>query len=186
MKRNLGAKPYLYPMPVLIIAAYDDNGTANAMNAAWCSICGVNKISLCISGAHKTVKNILARKAFTVSIADVEHMIPSDYVGIVSGNDEPNKMEKAGFTTLKSGFVDAPIIQELPFVLECKMLDFNSETDIMIGEIINVAVEESLLTADGHIDMLKFNPITYDPVNHTYIKLGETVGVAYKEGLKIQ
>ena len=186
MKKNLGVKPYLYPMPVLIVAAYNEDGTANAMNAAWCSICGVNKISLCISGAHKTVKEILKRKAFTVSVADEKNMIAADYVGVVSGNETPDKMAKSGFHTVKSAFVDAPVIEELPLVLECKLESFDEEASIMIGEIVNVGVEENILNGQGNIDLSKFSPITYDPDNHTYVKLGETVGIAYKEGLKLK
>ena len=173
-------------MPVLIVAAYNEDGTANAMNAAWCSICGVNKISLCISGAHKTVKEILKRKAFTVSVADEKNMIAADYVGVVSGNETPDKMAKSGFHTVKSAFVDAPVIEELPLVLECKLESFDEEASIMIGEIVNVGVEENILNGQGNIDLSKFSPITYDPDNHTYVKLGETVGIAYKEGLKLK
>lgn len=186
MKKNLGVKPYLYPMPVLIIAAYNEDGTANAMNAAWCSICGFNKISLCISGAHKTVKEILKKKAFTVSVADEKNMIPADYVGIVSGNDVPDKLKKSGFHVVKSNFVDAPVIEELPLVLECALDSFDENTSIMVGTIVNVAANEEILNEQGNIDLYKFSPITYDPDNHTYVKLGETVGIAYKEGLKIK
>lgn len=186
MKKNLGVRPYLYPMPVLIVAAYNEDGTANAMNAAWCSICGVNKISLCISGAHKTVQDILKRKAFTVSIADEKNIIAADYVGIVSGNEVPDKMAKSGFHTIKSAFVDAPIIEELPMVLECKLESFDENTAVMIGEIVNVAIDEDILNEQGNIDLTKFSPITYDPDNHTYVKLGEQVGIAYQEGLKLK
>jgi flavin reductase (DIM6/NTAB) family NADH-FMN oxidoreductase RutF len=121
-----------------------------------------------------------------VSIADEKNMIPADYVGIVSGNEVADKMEKSGFHTVKSAFVDAPLIEELPFVLECKLESFDADTAVMIGEIVNVAVDENILNEQGNIDLAKFSPLTYDPDNHTYVKLGEQVGIAYQEGLKIK
>lgn len=114
MRKNFGAKAYLYPQPVLIIASYDENGTADAMNAAWGGISEANQISMCLSAGHKTVQNILMKEAFTVSVADTAHVTECDYVGLVSGNDVPDKLEKAGFHTTKSEFVDAPLIDELP------------------------------------------------------------------------
>lgn len=118
MRKDLGAKPYLFPQPVMIIGTYDENGKANAMNAAWGGIVGRNEIIIDLSN-HKTTENLLETRAFTVSVADLEHLVPCDYVGIVSGNKEPDKMEKAGFTTTKSKFVNAPVINELPLTLEC-------------------------------------------------------------------
>ena len=118
MRKNFGAKPYLYPMPVFIIAAYDENGKPNAMNAAWGGMSEDTEISLCLSAHHKTVKDIIASGAFTVSMADAAHVVESDYVGIVSGNDEPEKMAKSGFHTTKSEFVNAPLIDELPMAVE--------------------------------------------------------------------
>ena len=123
MRKNFGAKPYTYPQPVLIIAAYDENGAPNAMNAAWGGISDDTQISMCLSAGHKTVKNIQARKAFTVSMADAAHVAACDYVGIVSGNKVPDKFEKAGFHATKSEFVDAPLIDELPMALECTLVD---------------------------------------------------------------
>lgn len=108
MRKNFGAKPYTYPQPVLIIASYDENGTPDAMNAAWGGISDDTQISMCLSAGHKTVKNILKRKAFTVSMADAAHVAACDYVGIISANDVPDKLEKAGFHTTRSEFVDAP------------------------------------------------------------------------------
>ena len=121
MKKNLGAAPMIFPQPVLILATYDENGTTNAMNAAWGGIVGNDKIIIELA-SHKTTDNIMNRKAFTVSIGDKEHMLACDYVGIVSGNKVPDKMEKAGFTTTKSEFVDAPVINELPVALECELI----------------------------------------------------------------
>lgn len=185
MRKNFGAKPYMYPLPVLIIGTYGEDGTPDAMNAAWGGICEADKIMLCLSDTHKTTKNILNRKAFTVSFADAAHVVACDYVGVVSGNKEPKKFEKAGFHAIKSAFVDAPLIAELPMALECE-LDKVNEDGLIIGRIVNVSVDESVLGADGKADPAKFGPIAFDAVNNTYIKLGETVGKAFSDGLKLK
>ena len=186
MRKNFGANTFLYPMPVLIIASYDENGTPDAMNAAWGGIHDTNQIGMCLSEGHKTVKNILAKGAFTVSIADAAHVVEADYVGIVSANDVPDKLEKAGFHTTKSQFVDAPVIDELPMALECKLVSYDRESGYMVGDIVNVSAEESILSADGKIDPAKFIPITFDPVNAAYLKVGEKVGDAFSDGKRIQ
>ena len=182
MRKNFGAKAYLYPMPVLIIGSYDENGKPDAMNAAWGGICEETEISICISAEHKTTKNIIARGAFTVSIADVENVVACDYVGIVSGNKEPDKIEKAGWHVTKSEFVNAPLFDELPMALECKLISYDEETCRLVGEIINVCADERILDENDKIDLNKFSPITYDPVYHTYRKIGDVVGKAFSEG----
>lgn len=186
MRKNLGAKPYVYPMPVLIIASYDEDGTPNAMNAAWGSIADFKKIAMYLSGEHKTVKNILKRGAFTVSMADAAHVTEADYVGIVSANKVPDKLERAGLHTFRSDFVDAPVIEEFPMALECRLVSFDEETELMVGEIVNVCAEESILGDDGKIDPAKLNPITFDPVNNVYLTLGEKAGNAFKDGAKLK
>ena len=186
MRKNFGAKPFMYPMPVLIIASYDENGVPNAMNAAWGAICDFNKISMSLGAEHKTVKNILARKAFTVSFADAANVVPADYVGIVSANSVPDKLEKTGWHTTRSELVDAPIIDELPMTLECRMESFDEESECMIGEIVNVSADERILSEDGKVDLSKFSPIAYDPVNHAYVALGEKVGNAFKDGNQLK
>ena len=175
----------MYPMPVLIIASYGPDGTPDAMNAAWGGIHDTNQIGICLSPEHKTVKNILDRKAFSVSMADAAHVAACDYVGIVSGNKEPAKVQKAGFTVTKSEIVDAPVINELPMALECKLVSYDENSGYMVADIVNVCADESVLT-DGKIDPSKLNPITYDPVNHTYIKLGEVVGHAFQDGKSLK
>ena len=186
MRKNYGAKAILYPMPVLIIGSYDENGTPDAMNAAWGGISEETQISICVSEDHKTTKNILARGAFTVSVADAENVVACDYVGIVSGNKEPDKIKKTGWTVLKSEFVDAPLFEELPMALECKLISYDEESCRLVGEIVNVCADERILNAEGKIDLAKFSPITYDPVHHTYRKLGEVVGQAFSDGLKLK
>ena len=186
MRKNFGAKPYTYPQPVLIISAYDENGTPDAMNAAWGGISDDTQISMCLSAGHKTVKNIQARKAFTVSMADAAHVVACDYVGIVSGNKVPDKFEKAGFHATKSEFVDAPLIDELPMALECTLVSYDPETCRLVGEIVNVSADERILDENGKIDPAKLEPITFDPVNNAYLKLGEKVGNAFKDGMQLK
>lgn len=184
MRKNFGAKPWVYPQPVLIIGTYDENGKPDAMNAAWGGQYDSNKVMLCL-GSHKTTDNIRLKKAFTVSFATASTVAASDYVGIVSANDAPDKMEKAGFTTAKSEFVDAPIINELPLTLECKLEKFNEDGNV-IGEIVNVSADESILGENGKVDAKKLDAIIFDPVNAEYLRLGDKVGNAFKDGAKLK
>ncbi len=179
MFKNLGVKTYIYPQPVLIIATYDEFNNPNAMNAAWGGIYDYDKVTISLSD-HKTTENFKKTKAFTIAIADKEHVKACDYVGIVSGNDEPNKIKKAGFTTTKSAFVNAPLINELPLSLECEVVSFIDGT--LIGKIVNVVAKEEILGEDGLPDLNKFSPITYDPAHHNYVALGKVVGKAFKDG----
>ena len=185
MRKNFGQKTWFYPMPVLIIGSYDDDGNADAMNAAWGGIYDSNHVVLCLSESHKTTKNILAKKAFTVSFADAAHVVAADYVGLVSANDTADKMERSGFHTTKSEFVDAPMIDELPMTLECRLEKVNEDGNI-IGEIINVSADESILDADGMIDSGKLQAIAFDPVQSAYLKLGEKVGNAFRDGAELK
>ena len=181
MRKNFGAKPVIYPQPVLIIGTYDAAGVPDAMNAAWGGISEETEISICLSPEHKTVENILARKAFTVSMATADQVAACDYVGIVSGNDVPDKVARAGFHAVKSELVDAPLFEELPMAVECRLISYAPESCRMVGEIVNVCADESILT-DGMIDPAKLRPITYDGMNHTYHVLGEAVGRAFHDG----
>lgn len=185
MRKNFGAKPILYPEPVLIIAAYGEDGTPNAMNAAWGGLSEEAEISMCLSPEHKTVENILKRKAFTVSVGTADTVVPCDYVGIVSGNKVADKFEKAGFHAVKSEFVDAPLIQELPMALECTLVSYDAETCRMVGRIVNVCADERVLT-EGKIDPMKLRPIIYDGANHTYHVISEQVGRAFHDGTALK
>ena len=185
MKKNFGKQTFLYPMPVLIIATYDENGNPDAMNAAWGGIHDTNQIGICLDKSHKTTANIAGKRAFTVSIADVAHVKECDYLGIASGNTEPDKIKKAGFSVTKSEFVDAPVINELPMALECEVVSMSDDEDYIVGNIINVSADESVLT-DGKIDVAKLRPICYDPVSHNYNVLGEVVGKAFSDGKAIK
>ena len=184
-RKNFGPNSFITPEPVLMIAAYDEEGTPDIMNAAWGGVSGANQISMCISPGHKTVKNILLKKAFTVSFATADKVIESDYVGIVSANDVPDKFARAGFTATKSEFVDAPLVDQYPVALECEMVSYDADTHIMIGKIVNVSADECVLT-DGAIDLGKLQPVVFDSSKNTYRVVGEKVGDAWGSGKRIQ
>ena len=186
MRKNFGAKPFLYPQLVMVIASYGEDGTPDAMNAAWGGIAGGDKIFLCLSSNHKTVENILERKAFTVSVADEAHLVEADYVGLVSGNEVPDKLERSGFHVTRSEFVDAPVIDELPLVLECRLLSYDPDSHFMLGQIVNAGADEAILDEAGMIDPAKLKPITFDQVNRTYWSLGRKVGNAFSDGSKLK
>ncbi|MBQ8295752.1 MAG: flavin reductase family protein [Clostridia bacterium] len=186
MRKNLKAKAYMYPLPVLIVGTYDENGTPDAMNAAWGTVCDTAQVALVLSAGHKTVKNLLKTQAFTVAVADANNVVPADFVGVVSANDMPNKLEKTGWHITKSEFVNAPIIEELPLVLECKLVSYDTDTEICIGEVVNVSVDDAILDEKGKIDLTKFQPICYDCDTHGYYTLGEKVGKAFSDGLKLK
>ena len=185
MRKDFGVKTWVYPMPVFIVAAYDKAGVPCCMNAAWGGIYDTNQVMVCLADDHKTTKNILESGAFTVSIADAKHVVEADYVGIVSGNEMPDKLATAGLTTTRSAFVNAPIINEFPMAVECKLLKFN-EDGICIGEIVNVSADESILDEKGMVDVKKLDPIIYDGCTHAYLRLGEKVGQAFSDGKAIK
>ncbi len=185
MRKNLGAKSAVYPMPVFIVGTWGTDGVANAMNAAWGGISEENEIFICMGADHKTTENLLAKGAFTVSMATADTVAECDYVGIVSGSDVPDKLARCGFHAVQSEFVDAPIFEELPFAIECRVKSYDPDTCRLFGEIVNICADESIL-ADGKVDVSKLRPITYDPISHGYYVLGERVGTAFSDGLEIK
>lgn len=185
MRKDFGKKTWLYPMPVFVVAAYDNDGNPNAMVAAWGGIYTDDTIGICLSRGHKTTIDILQTRAFTVSMATAQHVAACDYVGIVSGNKVADKFARAGFHAVKSQHVNAPIIEELPMTLECEFVSYDEESNFLVGNIINVSADEAVLT-DGRIDIAKLQPITYDPVGHRYYTLGNKVGNAFAEGKQIK
>ena len=184
MKVELKPNSYLYPQPVLIIGSYDDNNIPDAMNAAWGGVSDFNEISMCISKTHKTVENILKRKGFTVAMGTRKTLVESDYFGIVSGHDVTNKIEKAKMHVKKSSKINAPVIEEYPLTLECELVSYDEENEIMKGKIVGVIVDDSILT-NGKIDVTKLEPISYDPSMHKYYLVKEAVGNAFKDGKEI-
>ena len=187
MRKDFGSQTWMFPMPVLIIGTYDENGNPNAMNAAWGGIYDYNQIMICLS-AHKTTDNIRKNKAFTIAFATKETVTASDYVGIVSQNKEPDKIIKAGLKFEKAKHVNAPIFINYPLVLECELVEVLNEGEgggNFIGKIVNVSADENVLS-DGKVDPKKLHAITFDPVNAKYIALGDEVAFAFREGLKLK
>lgn len=187
MKKNLGVVPALYPMPVLMVAAYDENGKVNVMNAAWGMICGMDKIALFIDEEHKTTQNIKAVKAFTVSLADKAHMAEADFFGIASGNKMPDKFERTGFHARKSDFVNAPVIEEFPVVMECELAEIVDTENLyaVVGKIVNAAAEESVLSENGKVDPEKLSALIFDQFQSGYYVSGEKVGKAWNAGKEL-
>ena len=175
-----------YPMPVFILATYNADGTPNAMNAAWGGISEEQQITICVDSEHKTAENLLARMAFTVSMATAQQLVACDYVGLVSGKDVPDKFARAGFSAIPSEFVDAPLIAQLPMALECRVLSYDTESCRLVGQIVNVCAEESVLDGDGKVDVAKLQPLTYDSMHHQYLVLGAPVGTAFRDGLALK
>lgn len=187
MRAKINNTDGIFPMPVLMIATYNEDGSVNVMNAAWGSMQARGHVVLKLTETHKTVENIKARGAFTVSIADAAHMVEADYFGIESGNDVPDKFERSGMTASKAENVDAPIINEFPLCLECEFIEYQGgEYGCgVIGKVVNVTADESVLV-NGELDMSLVNAIAFDTYTHGYYKVTERVGEAFQEGLKLK
>lgn len=179
MKKDFGVKTWLYPMPVLMIATYDEKGTPDVMNAAWGGTAGEETLAICIDNTHKTWANICSRRAFTVSIGTEAELKTCDHLGCVSANNDPDKVAKTGWTLVKSGHVNAPVIENLPLVFECELVSMDPETCLVIGKVVNVAVDENALT-DGKPDPEKIKPIAFDPVLHLYRGLSSPIAKAFQ------
>ncbi len=184
MRKNLGIIPALFPMPVTIVAAYDEAGVVNPMNAAWAMISDMDKIALFIDEDHKTTKNIRQTKAFTVSIADAAHMDVADFFGIATGNKMSDKFARSGYHAEKSAFVNAPIITEFPVTLECELAEIVETENLhaIVGKIVNVSADESVLSENGKIDPKKLNALIFDQFQSGYYTIGEQVGKAWNAG----
>ena len=184
MRKNIGVQPALFPMPVVIIAAYDKNGKVCAMNAAWAQICDMDKIALFIDPDHKTTKNIYETKAFTVSIADVNNMAVADFFGIATGNKMEDKFERTGYHAEKSEFVNAPVITEFPVTLECEFAEEVNTPNVhaIIGKIVNVSADESVVGDKDKILPEKVNALIFDQYRSGYYSVGEKVGQAWNAG----
>ena len=182
--KSFGVQPYLFPMPVLMIATYSENDQVNVMNMAWGGICGENKVALNISAGHKTAQNLKARGAFTISVADAAHMEAADFLGIASGNKIPDKFARTGLNAVKSALVDAPVVTDFPVTLECKV-ESMQETDgdlHVVGEILNALAREDVLAEDGKVDPDKINALIFDQFRMGYYVVGQQVGKAWNAG----
>lgn len=185
--KSFGSKPWTLPQPVLIIGTYDKEGKPNAMNAAWGGQWDMHEIVISL-GSHATTDNLKNNEYLTVAFATKETMVAADYVGIVSGRNTPEKMEKAGWTSEKAPNVNAPVFKNFPMTLECRVKQKIDESDTgyyLVAEIVNILCDKQYLAADGNPDVARMNIITYDPVHHTYIQLGDTVGKAFSDGKKL-
>lgn len=188
MKKNFGAKAVITPLPVLIIATYNEDGTPDAMNAAWGGQCGGKHIALNLGLSHATTENIRRTNAFTVSFADREHLAASDYIGLVSAKSEKDKLAKAGLHTVKSEFVDAPVVTDYPLTIECRVVSMREELGEfrVVGEVVNLSADEKILDEDGNIDIGRLNALVFDSAAHAYRVVGERVGTAFKDGLSLK
>lgn len=184
MKKELGVHPYLFPMPVLMISTYGDDNVVDVMNMAWGGICAENMVSLNIDEDHKTSENIKKRGAFTLSIADIPHIEAADFFGIASGSKMPDKFERSGLSAVKSEKVDAPIVQEFPLTLECRVIEDKMEVfgHHIIGEIVGVLADEAVLDEKGKVDAAKLNAFVFDQFRSGYYAIGEKVGQAWHTG----
>ena len=187
MRKILKQTEGIFPMPVLMVATYNEDGSINVMNAAWGTMQARGNVALQLTESHKTVKNIKERKAFTVSIADAAHVVEADYFGVVSGNRENKKFENSGMTITKSEVVDAPIINEFPICMECEFIEYQANTYGcgVIGKVVRITADESVMNGDT-IDMSLVNAIAFDPYTHGYYKVTERVGEAFKDGLQLK
>ena len=187
MRVKLDHTEGIFPMPVLMVATYNEDGSVNVMNAAWGTMQARGNVALQLTETHKTVQNIKARKAFTVSIADAAHVAEADYFGVVSGNREPKKFENSGLSAEKSALVDAPVIKEFPLCLECEFIEYQgSEYGVgVIGKVVNITADERVMV-DGKPDMSLVNAIAFDPYTHGYYSVRKRVGEAFHDGLKLK
>ncbi len=187
MKQQVKTTEAIFPMPVLMISTFNEDGTVDVMNAAWGTMLDRNMVALNLTETHRTVANIKARKGFVVSIADAKHITEADYFGIVSGNNEKDKFAKSGMTYTKSDLVDAPIINEFPIALECEFIEYqNDDTGLgVIGKVLRTSVEEANIK-NGKVDIDSLEAIAFDPYTHGYYKVAGRVGDAFKDGLKLK
>ncbi len=187
MKKDLGKLPAIFPMPVLLIATYDELGKVDVMNAAWGQVCDTDKIVLFLTESHKTVKNIKLNKAFTVSLVNKDHVAEADYFGIASGNNVTDKFERTGLRAFKSSRVNAPLIEEFPLTMECEVAKFIEDSEIgfaVVGRIVNVIAEDSVLDEKGKVDVSKLGALTFDQFKYGYYEVGKEVAKAWNAGMK--
>lgn len=187
MRKNIKTSEAIFPMPVLMVATYNDDGSVNVMNAAWGTMVSRDVVALNLTETHKTVQNIKARKAFTVSIADAKHVTEADYFGVASGKTVSDKLLASGLTAEKSANVDAPIINEFPLCLECEFIEYQGgEYGLgVIGKVVNTTADERVMKDDA-VDIAAVEAIAFDPYTHGYYKVTERVGEAFNDGLKLK
>ncbi len=184
MSKNLGVKPYLFPMPTYMIGTYNEDGTVDVMMMAWGGICAEDMVALNLEAEHKTVANLETRKAFTLAVPGTDTLRESDFLGIASSNKMTDKFERTGLHAVKSERVDAPVITEYPLTLECEVVEMQSQPYGLrvLGKIINVIADEKILDDAGKIDAGKIHAFTFDQMKNGYYAVGEKVGQAWHSG----
>lgn len=187
MKQQIKTTEAIFPMPVLLISTFNEDGTVDVMNAAWGTMLDRDVVALNLTETHKTVQNIKTRKGFVIHIADAKHVVEADYFGVVSGNKEPDKFAKSGLTFTKSELIDAPIINELPIAMECEFIEYQSDDTGLgvIAKVVRTSAEETVMK-DGKVDIDSLQAIAFDPYTHGYYKVCGRVGDAFKDGLKLK
>ena len=186
--KSFGQKSWMLPQPVLIIGTYNNDGTPNAMNAAWGGQWDSKEIMISM-GVHATTENLARCGEFTVAFATKDTMVASDFVGIVSAKNDLEKMQKTGWTSTKAENVNAPVFTDFPMTMECRILrkiDESEEGYYIVAEIVNILVDEAYIGEDGMPDVEKMQLITYDPIHKGYIALGERVGNAFSDGKELK
>jgi flavin reductase (DIM6/NTAB) family NADH-FMN oxidoreductase RutF len=180
----------LHPHPVLLVGTFGSDGKPNLMNAAWGGICCSTPPCVAVSLREATLSfhNILHAKAFTVGIPSRDHVEAADYVGIVSGRD-CDKFSDTGLTPIKSEKVNAPLAGELPFSLECKLVQHHKlgTHTIFIGEILGIQADEDVLGPTGLPDIEKTHAILWGGFgSNDYFAVGEKVAKAFSVGQKLK
>lgn len=187
MKR-FGQKAWLLPQPVLIIGTYNADGQPNAMNAAWAGQWDMHEIMISM-GKHATTENLNRNGEFTVAFATTDTAVAADFVGLVSGNNRPDKIKATGWNAVKSETVDAPVFTDFPMTLECRIkrkIDESETGYFIIAEIVDILCDERYLAADGKPDIEKMRLISFDPVHNGYLQLGQRVGNAFADGKQLK
>ena len=183
MRRNLGNKWQFLPLPVVVIGTFDKYNNPNAMTAAWSTVYEFGQVFVSIDLEHLTAKNLKQTKCFTLAFTTKKTVEISDYLGMVSGNDV-NKLKRANLPIVKATKINAPFIANYPIVLECEVVSFNDGN--LVGQVVNVNVDEKYLKNDGSIDFDKVEPVVYDMTTNTYRVVGKEIAKAFSVGSKLK
>jgi flavin reductase (DIM6/NTAB) family NADH-FMN oxidoreductase RutF len=185
MKKSTGARTLLFPTPVLVVGTYDEAGKPNAMTASWGGICCSEPpcVAVSLRKATYTYGNILARKAFTISIPSEDYAKETDYFGLASGRKE-DKFAATKLTPVPSTLVEAPYVGEFPVIIECRLthtFELGMHTQF-VGQVIDVKLDESVLDANGLVDIAKLKPMSFMPDSQFYYGMGKPVGKVFAIG----
>lgn len=183
-KKDLGVKPYTFPMPTLMIGTYNENGSVDVMMMAWGGICAENMVALNLEADHKTVANLRNRKAFTLAVPSAETIKASDFFGIATANKMSDKFARSGLHAVKSDKVDAPVITEYPLTMECTVEKFEDEPYGLrvLGRIVNTIADESVLDENGKVDAGKLHAFAFDQMQNGFYAVDRKIGKAWNAG----